>query len=51
MCRAKARLHKWELLGVHISALEAAGARKKAPPPPNNDDAYAVGLRMRLARR
>lgn len=46
MCRAKTWTHKWELVAVHISALEAAGSRKKAPPP-SSDPAPGTSLRAR----
>lgn len=50
MCRVRPRNHRWELVAVHISALEAAGSRKKVPPA-SKDPPSVAALRARLFRR
>jgi hypothetical protein len=50
MCSATTRTRRWQLVGIHIRALEAAGSKKKDGPA-SNDRAAIFAFHAWLARR
>jgi hypothetical protein len=50
MCSATTRTRRWELVGIHIRAIEAASSRKKAQPA-SNDRASIFAFHAWLARQ
>jgi hypothetical protein len=50
MCSATMRTRRWQLVGIHIRTLEAAGSRKKDAPA-SNDRAAFFAFHAWLARR